>query len=388
MSTIVAARTGRPFTRPIGLVVYRRLFRAIRSAWPALIAYTVVRALGLASLYLWVQAKGKSFIGILGARSDGSWYMRIAQNGYDAGDPLQSDMAFFPLYPALVALIEPALPFGHHATALAISGMAGLAAAWGLFAVGNHLYGRAAGVFLAAVWGALPHAVVQSMAYTEGLFTALASWSLFALLNRKWMTAGTLCLLAGLTRPTASALIPVVGLAALIAIVRRQDGWRPWAAGILAPLGWLGYLAWVGMRMGRVDGWFHIQSEGWGSYFDGGRHTLETARRILTRPSALEFYMVTLIVLIAITCFLLSIFDHQPWQLLLFSGLMLVTTIGAAGYYHSKARFLLPAFTLLLPIAKALAATQRVKAYVIVGTLAAGSAYFGGYLLLIWPYSP
>src|SRR4029453_11972485 len=99
--------------------------------------------------------------------------------------------------------------------------------------------------------GTLPHAIVENMAYTEGLFTALAVWSLLAVLRAQWLTAGTLCLLAGLTRPTAVGLIAAVGLAALVAAVGRRDGWRPWAAMALAPLGYVGYLVWVGIRLGR-----------------------------------------------------------------------------------------------------------------------------------------
>ena len=75
------------------------------------------------------------------------------------------------------------------------------------------------------------------MGYTETLFTALAAWSLFAVMRRRWLTAGVLCLAAGLTRSVAIALIAAVGLAALVAVCRRRDGWRPWVGGALAPLG-------------------------------------------------------------------------------------------------------------------------------------------------------
>ena len=117
------------------------------------------------------------------------------------------------------------------------------------------------------------------------------------------MAAGLLALLAGLTRPTALAVIPVVMLAALIAVVRGRDrSWRPWAAMVLAPLGWLGYLGWVAQRTGRLDGWFWIQDEGWGSRFDGGAYTARTVAKLLTHETPLDIYLVTLVLAVASRC--------------------------------------------------------------------------------------
>ncbi|RLK22495.1 hypothetical protein DER29_0329 [Micromonospora sp. M71_S20] len=368
---------------PIG-----RLRAAFRHAMPALAAWTTVRLVGLLTVWLWARNTGRSPVREL-TDSDGVLYLGIARNGYDAVEKLQnSNMAFFPLYPGLTAALGRITPLDLRHAALLVAWAGGFAAAWGLFAVGAHLYNRRVGVFLAVLWGVLPHSVVQVMSYSEGLFTALAAWSLYAVLRHHWLTAGALCLAAGLTRPTGSSLIGVVGLAALIAVVRRQDGWRPWAAMLLAPAGWVGYLAWVGWRTGSPNGWFRIQGEGWGSSFDFGVNTVQRAQWVLSRPAELEFYMVTLVVLLALMLFVLSMLNRQPWQLLLYSGLLLVTTLGAAGFYHSKARFLLPAFPLLLPAAVALAQTSRARAVTVLTTLTVISAYFGGYLLLIWRFSP
>jgi hypothetical protein len=98
--------------------------------------------------------------------------------------------------------------------------------------------------------------------------------------------------------------------------------------------------------------------------------------------------VVTVVALLAIMFFVLSLLDRQPWQLLLYSGLLLVTTLGAAGYYHSKARFLLPAFPLLLPAAVGLARAGWARAVTVLVPVTAFSAYYGGYLLLLWRYSP
>jgi hypothetical protein len=84
----------------------------------------------------------------------------------------------------------------------------------------------------------------------------------------------------------------------------------------------------------------------------------------------------------------LSIIDRQPLPLLIFSGLLLFQAIGSVSYFHSRARFLLPAFPLLLPIALGLARTPTSRAVAILTLFAVVSAYFGAYLLLVWAHSP
>ena len=367
--------------------VVHRFRAATAHALPALLGYAAVRAVGILTVLIWRDSTGRNGLQAL-ARADGGWFLGIAQHGYDNGEVVRSNLAFFPLYPGLVAGLEPLTPLGYRNTGLVFAWLAGLAAAWGLFAIGDHLYGRRVGVLLAIIWGVLPHGIVESMTYTEGLFTALAAWSLYALLRGRWLTAAILCLFAGLTRTTGSSLLAVVCLAALIAVIRRRDGWRPWVALLVAPLGWLGYLAWVGVRTGRPDGWFHIQSAQWGSSFDFGVDTYRRGQETLAHSQALEMYVVTLVAAAAILLFVLSVLDRQPWQLLLYSGLMLITTLGAGGYYHSKARFLLPAFALLLPVAVGLAKASRGRLLAILTTLTIMSAWFGGYLLVLWPRSP
>jgi hypothetical protein len=362
--------------------------RLVRPAIPAVAGYLAVRLVGVAVLWLWAGAENQSLIWLLGNKYDSGWYLQIIDQGYDHAESAQSNMAFFPLYPMLARALAAISPFGSVGAALVLAWIAGIVAAWGLYVLGEHLHDRRTGIMLAILWGVLPHAVVESMAYTESLFTALAVWALYAVLTQRWLTAGSLCLLAGLSRPTATALIAVVFLAALVAIVRRPSSWRPWVALAIAPVGWTGYLAWVGMRVGRIDGWFYIEDEGWNTGWDGGQYTLDFASRILTQPSHLDFYAVTLIMVLALALLAHSVIQRQPWPLLLYSTVLLVTTIGGYEMYNAKARFLLVAVPLLLPVATALAKTRTAGAIVTISTLTLISAYFGGYLLLVWHLSP
>ncbi|MBV1855768.1 glycosyltransferase family 39 protein [Catellatospora sp. NEAU-YM18] len=299
-------------------------------------------------------------------------------------------MAFFPLFPALGRAADWLLPFPTSTCAILVSWAGALAAAWGIYAVGAHVRDRRTGVLLAALWGLLPHAIIESMAYTEAIFTAFVAWALYAVLRERWIMAGALTLLAGLTRPTALAVIPVVGLAALITVVKGRDrSWRPWAAMVLAPLGWLGYILWVAQRTGRLDGYFYIQGEGWGSRYDGGVNMVRKVSEFLKYEARnLDYYLVLFVLVAALVLLAISVIDRQPWQLVVYSALMLVITLGGENYYNAKARFLLPAFALLLPVATSLARTKTATMVIIMATLAAASAYCGVYLVLIWQWSP
>ncbi|MBI0318945.1 glycosyltransferase family 39 protein, partial [Streptomyces javensis] len=190
----------------------------------------MVRAAGVAVLLYCGHRRGDPALERLATIWDAERYGNIAVNGYDCGLPVLatspqagnacSNLAFFPLYPALIRLVHSltSLPVPH--AALLISWLASLTAAWGIFAVAAWRYGKHTGVLAAVLWGTLPHAVVESMAYTEALFTALAAWSLFAALTQRWIWAGVLCALAGLTRPSAVALVVAIDGAAAVALVR------------------------------------------------------------------------------------------------------------------------------------------------------------------------
>jgi hypothetical protein len=372
-----------------------RLATSVRLAGPALLVYAVVRVIGVITLWIFARHTGVPVFDVLGKHFDSIWYTNIAQHGYDYvlhhnsnGTLAPTDLAFFPLYPALIAATTAITPLSAPMAGVVVSWLGGLVAAWGIFAVGRHLHDRRTGVFLVALWGVLPHAVVESMAYTETIFTAFAAWALLAVLRRHWLTASGLTVLAGLVRPTATPLIGAVCIAALIAGIRRGDGWRPWVAIVVAPLGYLGYLAWVAVKLGRVDGYLYIQKNAWNLSFDGGQDTARTFRDVLTRGQSLSYYSSALVIVVAIALLVLSLLDRQPPALLVYSFVMIVMTVGSEHYFWAKGRYMIPAFPLLLPIAVGLARSRPRTTVVVMVLLTLISAWYGTYQSLIWTHSP
>jgi hypothetical protein len=368
-----------------------RALRALRRAAPALLAYAAVRLVGLLVLVLWAHRQHHGVWPMLATQWDAHWYLGIADHGYthELGTAYDANnLAFFPLYPVLVKAVAALTPGTRATTGLVIAVAASFGAAWGIFSVGHRLHGRRVGVLLTVLWAALPVGLVQWMGYTESLFTAFAAWALYAVLTRRWLWAASLAALAGLTRPTGVAVAAAVTVTALLALRRRFSG-RALAAAALAPAGWLAYVGWVGLRLGRWDGYFAVQRL-WHNEWDGGAETLRRMREYLAYDSTPELFLliVTGTLLASVVLLALACWDRQPGALLVFAGVLLLIVLGSGGVYFPRARFLLPAFPLLLPLALHLSrASTRHLTFALTAAVL-GSAYCGAYMTLVWPSAP
>ncbi|SPF01471.1 putative integral membrane protein [Streptomyces sp. MA5143a] len=378
-----------------------------------------MRALGVVALTLWSAARDKSALTLLSARWDALWYTRVAELGYGYevrlpnGD-VHSNLAFFPLLPWLERAVSAVTPLSYAHAGLAVGTLASLGAAWGIFAVVDLVYGRRAGVCAVLLWAVLPVGIVQSMAYTEALFTALAAWSLYAVLTGRWVTAGVLAALAGLTRPVGLAVVTAVWAAAITSYVRQRrhdpttspspagtpdpvpsfvrnrspegSGGTPWwprALGmLLAPLGAAGYVLWVGERTGKGPlGYLDVQA-GWRNGFDGGYAFARfVADKFTSFPSALAGVGLIAGVAAVVWLYVICVRQGQPLPLLVYAGVVTALALCASSYFGSKPRLLMPAFPLLLPLALALARAKTPRAAAVLGGVAAVSAAYGAFWL-------
>ncbi|MDQ1044240.1 hypothetical protein QFZ76_002476 [Streptomyces sp. V4I2] len=374
---------------------------SLRRAAPALLGYAAVRALGLLTLALWSAARDKSAYTLLTARWDALWYTRVAELGYGyevrlANGDVHSNLAFFPLLPWLERLLAAATPLSYADAGFAVALLASVAAAWGIFAVADHVYGRRAGVCAVLVWAVLPVGIVQSMAYSESLFTALAAWSLYAVLTGRWVTAGTLALLAGLTRPVGLAVVAAVWAAAVASFVRDRGPARPDSAHpearslgarralgmLLAPLGAAGYVLWVGHHTGKGPlGYLDVQA-GWRNGFDGGQAFARfVADKFTSFPSALAGVGLIVGVGLLVWLYVVCVRQRQPLPLLVYAGVVTALALCASSYFGSKPRLLMPAFPLLLPLALALARLRTPRSAVVLGTIAVAASLYGAFWL-------
>ncbi|MDT8910357.1 hypothetical protein [Amycolatopsis sp. PS_44_ISF1] len=364
----------------------------VRSARPALGLYVLFQLLAFGVLWLLSWKAGVSPGRFVGA-FDGNWYLSVAEHGYDQavtvgpdGMPAENSLVFFPLTPALTALLGlfglPLLP-----AALTVSLLAGCAAAWGLFLLGRDLAGPRVGILMAVLWSIGPGSAALHLAYSESLLVALVAWTLVAVARRQWPLAGVLAILTGLTRASGSALVAGVCVAAIVAIVRRQDGWRPWLGGSLAPLGLLGYLGYVAIRTGRPDGWFWLQG-GWEMHFDFGRFTWIQTLEGLTSNESSWITVTALFVVLAVALQIWAWCTRLPLPWQVYNTLTVVIALCSSNYFQSRARFLLPAFVLTVPLALLLAKLPNRALAILLTTGALVGAWYGAFLMAIVHLNP
>ncbi|GGY04964.1 hypothetical protein [Streptomyces hiroshimensis] len=399
MSADTAVPVRAPEPRPAsGNTRVRRAERArdaLRRATPALAFYAAARLTGMATMAAWAWWIGRHPRTLLGHSWDGIWYAGIARHGYGLIQPspttrgvVFNDLAFFPLFPGLVRAVATVTPLTVVGAGLFVAWLSAAAAAWGIYALGERLYGRRAATLLVVLWGLLPHAIVQSMAYTEPLMTALAAWALYALVTGRPLWAGSLSLLAGLSRPNGIAVAAAVVCATALTLWRHPEARRNrrvWAGAALAPLGWTGYVVWAGFHSGGgLFGYFEVQRL-WGSRFDFGWDALRFVRHLITGRDSMAYYMTVAVIAVAMVLLaLLALERPRPHAaLLVYAVVLVVIAVGGSSYFASKPRFLLPAFPLLLPAALALTRARRRTLLTTLVAMAGLSFFYGTYLLTV-----
>ncbi|MGW7407541.1 glycosyltransferase family 39 protein [Streptomyces sp. NPDC054833] len=360
----------------------------------ALVLFMAVRLAGAAVMVAMNHLTRRPLVKSLAHSWDSDWYLHIAAHGYGTriwimpSGAVQTDWAFFPLYPGLIRAAMTVLPLTPGEAALLVAWTAAVVAAWGIYTIGHDLYGRGVATALVALWAVLPHSVVLGIAYTESVFSAFAAWSLYCVLKGRWLWAGALAALAGLSRPSGFAVAVAVAAAGVHEAIRRRGRVRPgvWVAVVLGPLGWIGYVLWVGEQTGDLlRGYFNVQ-DAWTSRFDFGVESLRFLRALFLHGGRFVYPMALVIVVIGVLLFGLLCLDRAPLPLVVFAGVLVLLVLGASGSFSSKPRFLVPAFPLLIPCARALVRAWRARpaqALLVGGTLTAVSLLYGAYLTTV-----
>ena len=334
---------------------------------------------------------------------DGLFYSGIASAGYPARITIAPDgsltegmeFAFHPLFPGLAGALH-LLGVPARVAVVLVACIAGLAVAVVIHLLTKYLLGsRRAGYFAVALLGVLPASITLQMGYAESLYLALAGASvLFALRGRWWLAAGC-AFAAGLTRPTALVLAVVVPLAAWRAArqARRRGEPSPvrWpsvtGASILAAAGAPVYWAWLWIRTGDPGAWFSVEEHGWASHFDYGVQTWNFIYDTLSGPDGFLAPVVCAIVVGYVVACVLLVLGRWPAPLTAVTLLSVAMALLSTNYWHSKPRLLLAAFLLIIPAAGALTRLRDRTAIILLSTGTLISAWFGAYLLVVWPYA-
>ena len=220
-------------------------------------------------------------------RWDAHWYLDVAARGYQLRGPLasvQSNVAFFPLYPWTVRALHTVLPGtgegSWYVAALVVSNGALLLGLWLLWRLARDLADEESATRTVLYALLFPFGFVLSSAYPEALFLLLSVASLGAASKGRPWLAGGLGLLLALTRPGG------VLVAVPLAWIAAERGGRRFPALAAAALPFVG-LALHGALLWRVTGdplaLFHAQGA-WG-------RTLASPWRTLLHPRELHPWM-------------------------------------------------------------------------------------------------
>jgi hypothetical protein len=323
------------------------------------------------SLYFWYK--------------DAAFYGYLAQHGYPPAsaavppNSAPSQAAFFPLYPAVLSLVLHAIGGHHPAVAGVITQiLTGAASAVAVWALGDHVFGRRVADRTVLLYCAFPGAMVFGMMYSEPLAIALAASCLLATLKRKWVLAGLLALLAGAEHSTMIMLVPTLGIVAIHAVWTRRD-WRSLIAPVLAPLGFLAYMAYGAHRYHDLLFWPHIERAGWKERVDFGVHTFKMLTWQYPDESQypLFYWLILVLFLVALGGIALLIASRAPWPLTLYSALVLVSIF--VTQVSIKPRFILTMVGIFLGYANKL---PKWAFWPVLAVSAGVLAFYVGY----WPH--
>jgi len=375
--------------------------RSVRLPLPAtaVVVYLGIRVLGLVVVAFLLRhgAYQRAHVSLEQwiTGGDGAYYRAVAAHGYDH-ELIQLShsavLAFFPGYPAAIDALAWLPGVSLVSAGFAVTILAGLVAAWGLATLGLKLTADSRiSLIMVAIWAAAPGSIALSRVHSEALFCALAVWALVALVDRRWLTAGILVMLAGTVRSTAVALVAAVVVAVALALIqaartRQRFGawWRPVAALLLAPLGLLGYWGYVGWATHRPDGWFWIEKHRFHIFFDWGTGTIRViADTFLDQVSAAGLLVVFAILgAVALTAW--SLTERIPVYLHVYTVVVAVVAFTvSANWFSEEPRYFLPAVLLTLPVARLLAPLRSPVLVPLIVVLTFVSAWMGVYLLII-----
>jgi hypothetical protein len=382
---------------------------SLRAAKWAVGGYLAARAVNLLVFALMALSSGKPFWSQVGAW-DGEWFRDIADFGYvekipvsPTGRPYWVNVEFFPGYPYAVRFISTITGLNSLNAGMVVTLLSGAVAAWGLYALGRQLTGsHRTGTLFAVLWGVGPGAMVLSMVYSEALFMAFAAWALYALVKKHWMTAGVLAVFAGLTRNTGYALVAAIGVAALFVVLEKRPGGsrtglfapearRPVLATLIAPIGCVGFLAWVGWMADRIDAWFWIQDKAFNLRFDFGVSTVQWMAKSLTQLGRPVYLMSTFIIIASVVLMIWSFRDRRvPLSVhtYTFAVMVLALTSSNGWFFQSKPRFMLPAVTLVLPLAVLMSKWPKALQVTALAAAAAFGGWYTGYLVYVINTNP
>jgi hypothetical protein len=316
--------------------------------------YVLCRAVTLASLAIADLFTHNGLSGDLNIW-DAHWFIRAAVHGWpshlpvSSGHVVGSTLAFFPLFPLVIRWLSALTSLSPLAVGVAVSGATGLTAVIAVGMVVREFAGSQKAERAALLFTLLPGSFVFSLVYSEGIVITCVAFGLLALMRRRWWLAGLLGLVASATSPIALAFVISCAWCAGVELWRHRN-WRSLLAPVLAPLGFVGYMAWLWVHTGSPSAWRVAERVGWKSY-PSLHYPIHIVTTFVSDPVAPTRTGQLLLIgtVVAVIGAVLAIRQHQPAPVLLY-GLAAAGLAAISAPVGLRPRFLLLAFPLVAAI--------------------------------------
>lgn len=288
---------------------------------------------------------------------DGRWYLEIARSGYPRSIPpditfLQDEAraAFFPLYPALVRVVDFVLPGSDSIAALGLNVVLGVIAMLLVGHLARRLYDNDVAERTMVLFAVFPGSFVLSFAYAEALLIVLAALCLWFLMDDRWLLAGLTAALATATRPNGIALVAACAVAAFLAI-RHRRAWWSLIAPALAPIGFVAFQLFLNAHTDENWAWFRVQREAWREGTSFGATALSNTFSFFTHPLASPTDALTAASMAALLLGLWCLYRKRlPWPMVAYIAVVIVLMLVPATV-TARPRFLFTAFPLFISAA-------------------------------------
>ena len=295
-------------------------------------------------------------------RWDACWYLRIAEFGYEVGEP---GTAFFPVYPTAIRLLGPLL-FGNLAlAALVVSGISYIAAMSFLHALVSADVDRETAERSMLYLSVFPTAFFLFAPFTESTFLALALGTLYCMRTGRYGAAVFLAVLVGLTRP--QGFLIAIPLAWEVFLLIREHRFGPGhravtltaAAAVLAPLlSFATFIAYAELATGVStfeagrDHWAYANAPPWDVLSHAWRWMLDPANAGFADIQALTGFHLILIAG-AIGLFLAGLRTLPvTYSLYVAPQLLVILSGGPTTPLQSASRFMLAMFPLFVVLGR------------------------------------
>jgi len=285
---------------------------------------------------------------------DGTWFLRAVRHGYPVhlpmahGHVIQNPIAFFPMFPLVVRALH-ATGLDPGVAALVVSGVTGATAVLAVGFLARRIAGDEAGKRAALLFAVFPGTFVFSFAYSEGIVVTCVGFGLIALLDRRWWLAGLLGAVATAASPLALAFVVSCAWSGIGAAWKARRPW-PLIAPLLAPLGFVAYMAYLWRHTGQLMAWRLTERGGWKSY-PSLIYPLRIVWKFVRDPVSPTITGQILFAgtVVAVIGVVLMVRERQPMPVLLY-GICAVASAAVSQPVGLRPRFLMLAFPMVIAL--------------------------------------